>query len=299
MHDKCKDIYPKLTQLNPLLKKMIPISGTADKKKIIRKKKFEGQSFSFIDIVNTEWHGCSFIDCEFDSAVFRRNVFINCRFVRVIFSGCLFTDCQLAVNSGKKAGIFENVQFENCQLTRTDFNFPVIKDCSFTNNIYTEMDFDGSRLYNTRFVGEMDTVEFRGYSVLATTDKWGIFKSVDPRKFKNPMENVDFTQARLRYVGFSHGINLSNCRFPDDGNSFLIRSPRACFTKVKAIIEHGWNPADKKRALHLIDTFLFTKNHESMPVIYFYKRPVEESLKEFDEKLFALVKQVNDETVSA
>lgn len=273
------------------------ISGTADKKRVISKKKFEHLDFSFIDIVNTEWRNCSFLKCGFDSIVFKRNVFINCRFIDVVFSGCIFTDCQMAVNSGKQSGIFENVQFDNCQITRTDFNFPLIKNCRFLNNIYTETDFDGSRFYHSSFEGEMDTVEFRGYSVLANAG--GIFSRVEPRKFKNPMEQVDFSQARFRYVNFSNGINLSACRFPDDGHGFLIRSPRACFTKVKAIVEHSWSPNDKKRALHLIDTFLYTKNHESMPVIYFYKRPVEESLKEFDEKLFALVKQVNDETVSA
>jgi uncharacterized protein YjbI with pentapeptide repeats len=271
------------------------ISGAADKKRVIRKKKFDTRDFSFIDIINTEWRNCSFIDCRFDSVVFKHNIFINCQFTNVIFSGCLFTECQLAVNSGKRSGVFENVQFDSCQFTRSDFNFPIIKNCAFINNIYTETDFDGSRFYYSRFVGEMDTVEFRGYSVLATS---GFFNRVEPKKIKNPMENVDFTEAQFKYVGFSNGINLSNCRFPDDGNSFLIRSPRACFNKVKAIIDYSWSPNDKKRALHLIDTFLFTKNHETMPVIYYYKRPAQESLKEFDEKLFALVKQVNDETVA-
>jgi uncharacterized protein YjbI with pentapeptide repeats len=269
------------------------ISGTADKKRVIRNKKFEHLDFSFIDIVNTEWRNCSFDKCEFDSTVFKRNVFINCRFVDVGFSGCIFTDCQMAVNSGKQSGIFENVQFDNCQITRTDFNFPVINNCRFLNNFYTETDFDGSRFYNTRFQGEMDTVEFRGYSVLARSG--GIFNRVEPRKIKNPMENVDFSLAQFRYVNFSNGINLSNCRFPEERDGFLITSPRACFSKAKAIIENSWNASDKKRALHLIDTFLFTKNHESMPIMYFYKRPSVETLKAFDEKLFDLIKSINDD----
>lgn len=273
------------------------LSGTADRKKIIRKKKFEGRYFSSADIVNTEWKHCHFMDCHFDRVVFKHNVFIDCHFSKIEFSDCDFTECQLAVNSGKNSGVFENVTFTNCRLTRTDFNFPVISDCSFISNQYTETDFDGSRFYNCRFVGEMDAVEFRGYSVLAKGG--GFLNPVDPKKFTNPMDQVDFSEAQFRFVGFSHGIDLSRCIFPKDGNGFLVRNPKACFTKVKAIIEHGWPPNDKKRALHLIDTFLFTKNHQSMPAIYFYRRPVAETLKEFDEKLFALVKQVSDQTIAA
>jgi uncharacterized protein YjbI with pentapeptide repeats len=269
------------------------------KKRVIRKKKFIEQDFSSKEIINTVWRQCSFVNCRFDKTGFKNNIFINCRFADLAFTQCQFIDTQLANNNGKHSGIFENVRFENCRFVRVDFNFPIIRGCSFINNSYSETDFDGSRFYDSRFEGEMDSVEFRGYSVLAKTHALGgLINRVNPKKYRNPMENVDFTRASLKYVGFSNSINLANCRFTIDENSFLIRSPRACFTKVKAIIEHSWSPNDKKRALHLIDTFLFTKAHESMPLFFFYKRPVADSLKEFDAKLFALVRQVNDETVS-
>jgi fluoroquinolone resistance protein len=274
------------------------LSGTADKKRVIKKKKFEDHDFSAVELINTVWRHCTFVNCKFDNTIFKDNTFINCRFIDLSFSGCRFTDCQIAKNSGKHSGIFENVQFENCRFTRSDFNFPVIRSCRFINNVYNETDFDGSRFYDCWFAGDIDSVEFRGYSVLATTHWRGLFKQVEPRKYRNHMKNVDFSQARLRYAGFSHGINLADCRFPDDGNGFLITSPRACFARAKAIIENTWNPNDKKRALHLIDTFLFTKNHESMPLIYFYKRPSVESLRAFDEKLFDLIKNIsNDQAV--
>jgi uncharacterized protein YjbI with pentapeptide repeats len=265
----------------------------AHKKRVVRKNKFEDHDFSFTEITNSVYRNCSFIKCKFDKTVFKNSIFINCRFVDTVFNGCQFIDCQLANNIGRRSGVFENVQFENCRFTRTDFNFPIIRNCDFTDNIYVETDFDGSRFFNSRFAGEMDAVEFRGYSVLATTHWMGLIQRVEPRKHKNPMENVDFTAARFRYVNFSTGINLSNCRFNTEENGFLINSPRACFAKAKAIIESTWSPNDKKRALHLIDTFFFTRSHESMPLIYFYKRPAVESLKEFDEKLFALLKKIN------
>lgn len=269
------------------------------RKRVVRKKKFTGQDFSSNEIIDTTWRNCSFVNCTFDKTIFKNNIFINCRFSDGAFTGCQFTDCQMANNIGKHSGIFENVRFENCRFVRVDFNFPIIKDSSFINNSYNETDFDGSRFYNSRFEGEMDAVEFRGYSVLAKTEGLGgLITRVNPKKFRNPMENVDFSRAQFRFVGFSNGINLANCKFPGDENSFLIRSPRACFTKAKAIIENSWSPNDKKRALHLIDTFLFTRAHESMPIFFFYKRPVADSLKEFDEKLFALVKKINDETVA-
>lgn len=267
----------------------------SDKKRVVRKKKFENHDFSFTEITDTKWRNCIFIHCRFEKTIFRNTSFVNCRFLDLAFTSCQFTDSQLANNIGKRSGIFENVRFENCRFTRTDFNFPIIRSCQFIDNIYIETDFDGSRFYDTRFVGEMDSVEFRGYSVLAATHWLGLFQRVEPRKIKNPMQNVDFTGARFRYVGFSNGINLANCRFATDENGFLINSPRACFAKAKAIIESSWPPNDKKRALHLIDTFLFTRNHESMPLIFFYKRPSVESLREFDEKLFALIKKINED----
>lgn len=266
-----------------------------DKKRVVRRKKFESHDFSHTEIINTVYRNCSFINCKLDNTLFRYTAFVNCRFIDTDFTNCQFTDCQLANNIGKQSGVFENVLFQNCRFTRTDFNFPIIRNCRFTDNIYVETDFDGSRFYDTKFIGEMDSVEFRGYSVLATTDWMGVFKQVEPRKIKNPMQNVDFTEARFRYVGFSNGINLANCQFRIDENGFLINNPRSCFGKAKAIIESSWSPNDKKRALHLIDTFLFTRNHETMPLIYFYKRPAVESLKDFDDKLFALLKKINED----
>ena len=265
------------------------------KERRIKKRKFDNHDFSSAEISNVTWKNCSFNNCRFENTIFKNTVFINCSFTNLSFNGCRFEGCQLAKNKGKQSGVLEQVQFENCVFVRSDFNFPIIRSCNFINNQYSELDFDGSRLYNCRFAGEMDAVEFRGHSVLAMPDWWDVFRGVDYRKYKNPMEAVDFREATFLHVGFSNGINLSKCLFPDGENGFLITAPKACFGRAKAIIENSWSANDKKRALHLIDTFLFTPRHESMPVIYFYKRPVNDTLKEFEDRLYNLLKKINSD----
>lgn len=276
----------------------IPIQLAGDKALKIGKYRFEKFNFSFATISNTIWKNCTFINCRFEETRFKNVTFINCNFIDLTFSRCSFISCKMAENIGKHSGLFENVQFENCNITRCDFAFPIIRNCRFINNKFSEVEFDGSRFYSCRFVGEIEAAEFRGVSFSARTHWLGLIRWVDPRKHKNPMENVDFTEAEFRYVGFADGINLSNCLFKIDEDNFLIKNPRAVFSRVRAEIEHHWDHKDKKRALHQLDMFIFSKQQEGLPLVYFYKRPAVDTLKEFEEKLHNLVKKINSELIT-
>lgn len=274
----------------------IELSPVGDKQLVFRKTRMEGVDFSFADLSKVIWEECDFTNCKFDSAVFKNATFIACNFMGSVFNGASFRDCELANNKGKHAGSFREVVFNTCSFKRVDFNFPLIDSCSFTHCDFNRVDFDGSRFMRTKFAGKVEAAEFRGYSLRADNKTLLFFQSFDPKTFPNKMEDVDFETAELAYVGFSHGVDLSKCKFRLDSGNILIKNPKACFDKVKKILMQDWDEEDRQGALDIIDRFWFSWDKQDMPVIFLNKVRNQSLSQECDDKLFDLVKAVSTQT---
>ncbi len=66
---------------------------------------FSNLSISRLQLVNSFFHNCSFIDCNFSAVAFDNSIFSSCEFDR-----CKFLDCSLSSS-----------KFENCKFNRSDF----------------------------------------------------------------------------------------------------------------------------------------------------------------------------------
>lgn len=108
------------------------------------------------------------------------------------------------------------------------------------------------------------------------------------------MRNVDFLKAELKWVGFTHNIDLSNTKFPTGNNYILITNPQKCFSSVKEIIKNTWNTKESSWAINMIDTFWFPENTKDMKFIFLSMTYSARIPKEVDERLFELVKANNN-----
>jgi uncharacterized protein YjbI with pentapeptide repeats len=178
-------------------------------------KTFESIDLSYADISYSRLEKCSFVNC-----VFEETKALEVRAYAIVFSMCIFRradlSCSYIWNLGTNAGMLNQVEFIECNLSTCLFSFPVIESCVFINCNLKEVDFDGSRFKNCIFKGEIDSAWFRGYSINAQKSLLGVFNRVDPKAFPNLMERVNFSESDLLGVTFSHSIDLRQCIFPSD-----------------------------------------------------------------------------------
>lgn len=265
-----------------------------DKVLYIKSNTFINVDFSFADLSNTNWRNCKFIDCKFQHSTFYNVTCKNCTFEDLEFTSCKFKHCELAQNISTDSGKFINVNFIKSSFKYVNFCFPIFDKCLFKDCRIEKVDFDGSRFSDTSFEGVIDSADFRGYSLTSSTGFLGLFKKFDPLKYPNMMRNVDFLKAELKWVGFTHNIDLSNTKFPTGNNYILITNPQKCFSSVKEIIKNTWNTKESSWAINMIDTFWFPENTKDMKFIFLSMTYSARIPKEVDERLFELVKANNN-----
>lgn len=174
--------------------------------------RIENIDFSHANIQNTEWKNCLFKNVKFHSTQMEQLRVTNCNFENVEFLNTRLSYSHLNIRTGKKSGSFKNVTFKKSNLNETRFSFPTIEDCSFEDcNLYAA-DFDGSRLKNCKFIGEVNSPMFRRHSIREFEPNF-LLNQVDKTKFTNEMDNVDFSAATLKYVTFSKDLDLTKCKF--------------------------------------------------------------------------------------
>lgn len=275
-------------KLNPLTNKEREVERVV----FIKPNKFSDIDFSYADLSNSEWRNCEFINCKFENTTFFNVKLENCQFKEIDFVNCKFKNSNLGINSLKNSGKYYKVNFIKNTFKYVDFRFPIFDECNFIENNITQVDFDGSRFFNTKFSGIIDSADFRGYSLFASTKILGLFKVFDPLKFKNEMINVDFSNCELKYVGFYNDIDLSKCNFPKGDNYLYIKNPSKCYTQAKMTIQNTWkNDKERKEAINIIDEFWFPKSKHNMKTDFLTKTKIGGFPMQFTEKLFSLIKE--------
>ncbi len=171
--------------------------------------------FTYCDLQHTKWRHCKFNRIDFRHAQLQQLELIACGFEDVLFHDARLSYSFMNIRDGKESGYFRHVRFSKSKLNETRFSFPTIEDCQFDNcNLYAA-DFDGSRLKNCKFLGEVNSPWFRRHSKNEFEPNF-FFNQIDKTRFVNPMENIDFTEATLKYVSFSKDLDLSSCKFAQD-----------------------------------------------------------------------------------
>ena len=214
--------------------------------------------FSYADISYSYWERISIENCLFDETMAKELNIIASHFNNCLFRKTNLFCSYLNKNIRDDSGSFKNVDFIESNLSKCCFYFPIMSNCSFVDCNLKETDFDGSQFSNCKFKGELDSLWFRGYSTKARTAIAGLFNRINPRKFKNLMYNVDFTEAKLIGISFSDGIDLSQCYFPKDGNYVFIENLQETFIQVRKVANEKWHGEDKRKALAIIDKVYLT-----------------------------------------
>ncbi|MEM6360288.1 MAG: pentapeptide repeat-containing protein [Bacteroidota bacterium] len=230
----------------------------------LKKAVIESVDFSYADISYSWWQECQVSNCLFEGTKARElhvyaTDFINCTFRKVNFA---YSD--LNRNIGKQSGSYKSVDFIECNLKECVLSFPEIEGCAFKDCDINATNFDGSRFKNCTFAGELSSAWFNGFSITAQRSFFGIFNRVEPRNYPNLMEGVDFSKARMDDILFQYGIDLANCRFPDDPRYFVVYDLDVLYPKVIEEVEINWPGEDRRIALSWIENLYYNKNKRGM-----------------------------------
>ncbi|WP_285008667.1 pentapeptide repeat-containing protein [Pedobacter faecalis] len=230
----------------------------------VKRASLVGIDFSYANISYAYFQGCKFDNCFFDSTVAKGIRIYNCDFSSCDFNACNLSYAFLNSNIADNAGSYINCNFKNCNLKETFFSFPLIEHCIFDNCKFYATDFDGSRMRNVKFIGKVESPIFRGFSTNAQTSILWLFNRIDPRDYRNRMENVDFTEAELDDLLFLDEIDISSCRFPATGEFILVKDIHAVFPNMRAHIESEWEGEDRRQGLFLIDNLFYSEMKQGM-----------------------------------
>ncbi|MBL7815692.1 MAG: pentapeptide repeat-containing protein [Saprospiraceae bacterium] len=233
--------------------------------KKIKNSNFKKIDFSYSDFSNTIWENCTIESCNFEQSNFKSVDFTNIEFKKTKFRNCNLSESILNMNSGINSGKFEDVDFIDCNMSKSLFRFPLMKNCRFINCNLFETDFDGTRFEDCSFSGVLDSTFFRGYSFFAKSSiKFKLFYN---EKFHNKMDNIDFSQAILKGVIFAHKINLNKCKFNiTDTNLLIILDSENVFNMAKVIIRSEWQEPYKEKGIVFIDKVLYTDDHKEQKI---------------------------------
>lgn len=256
----------------------------------VRSSIIESVDFSFSDISYSVWEKCNISNCLFEEVSAKEIHIVASNFLNCNFKKANLAYSYMNKNIGTDSGSYIGVSFDEANLSECIFCFPIIKNCRFLNCNLKATNFDGSRMENCQFIGEVNSPWFRGYSTTAQKSLLGLFNKVDTKKYPNRMQNVDFSEAKLIGVSFSNSIDLSKCIFPEDNDYIIINNLKYTMEKARYIIESEWQGEDKRRGMLLIESVYFKKDKQDQSKDIIDTFPISTCDIEFDNKFFGLIR---------
>jgi uncharacterized protein YjbI with pentapeptide repeats len=188
---------------------------------------FKGLDLRDIDLTGASlddsyWADCTLQHVKLDDASCNGTNFDASNMDSISFVRTNLRDAHWGIR-GVDGPIISKCDFVQADLRGSTYGHPLFRDCRFVNCNLKDVKFRGGRFERCTFVGLLDGVWFKGWQ-----------KDDDPKTagLRNSMEGVDFSQADLRFVGFTHGIDLTRSKLPSEG---YIRIPHPRETYAKAL----------------------------------------------------------------
>lgn len=203
--------------------------------------KWRNLDFSASKLESLRLFDCELINCCFDRCQLR-----DLRVWGTSFTECSFIKSNLrnsalgGVQNGKR-NTYTRVDFSGADLRQTAYKAAAFDGCTFRNAKLEKIDFQTSTFANCLFEGELYDVLFyrRGFQGEAFP--------------ANEMDNVDFSRANLRDVGF-RGLTLDRVKFPEDAEHVVIKDVAATLDRlISASKQQGDTTAKKLTAFLNID----------------------------------------------
>lgn len=230
----------------------------------LNKSNLDSIDFSFADLSFAEINNCTIKNCIFFDAKANSLDVIATNFSKCDFTKTNFSKSFLNSNINTNSGSYFSCLFNETNLSYSSFLFPIIEDCIFNSCKLIEVNFDGSRLKNCKFIGHFQSGWFRAYSIFANSFSFSTFHFLNPKKHINKMENVDFSECYLEDVLFLNEIDLSKCNLPRNENYIIVKNLEKVVTLMKKEINEIWEENDKNIALSWFDNLYYPKNKEGM-----------------------------------
>lgn len=183
----------------------------------LRNVHLEGLDFSDSSLEHLHFFYSEISDCRFEEA--------NCKNWRVRASSVTRTtfarsDLRHAALGSWYEGrgnMYQLVDFSRADMRGVLPSTATYTDCDFSYARLDKVEFDSSGFIRCRFAGELREVIFydRGFK----------------RTELNPMEDVDFSKAQLRWVEFRR-LNLDRVALPEDDEHLKVRNYRCVLQKA-------------------------------------------------------------------
>lgn len=259
----------------------------------LKKATIENIDFSYADISYGLLQESMVTNCLFKDTIAKEMDIYASDFERCTFERTNFAYSFMNKNVADNAGSFKNCKFLKTNLKETIFSFPVIDNCIFEDCKLYGADFDGSRMRNVTFVGEVDSPFMGGYSWTAQKSLFWIFNKIDPKNYPNQMQNIDFTRANIKDIMFQNGIDLSGCKFPTNGDFIMVKNVSKLFPKLRDFILKNWEGEELEQGLSLVDNLYFGPKKQGMTADVISTLHSEYLGKGFQEKLYLLIREFN------
>jgi len=203
---------------------------------------------------DSHWTDCTFHGIKLDGASCEGINFTSSKMDSISFVQTSLRDAHWGVK-GFDGPVISKCDFREADLRGSTYGHPLFRDCSFINCNLTNVKFRGARFERCTFAGLLDGVWFKGQQ-----------EDSDPRTaaLRNPLENVDFSRATLRFVGFTHGIDLTTCKFPGEGY-LRIPHPRETYANVLERVRSSLSGEARRRAVFYLSGILKGHFREEIP----------------------------------
>jgi uncharacterized protein YjbI with pentapeptide repeats len=273
----------------------LELISTREDKLCFKKSILKNVDLSYSDLRFIEWDKCIFENVYFEGSNLKQSTFTSSKFINCVFKKTNISVSYLASSWGLDSGHFIDCQFIESNLSESVLHFPVIENCIFASSNLHATEFDGSRFKDCTFGGLVDSPFFRGYSRYTENFLGKYLGGYNKKKHCNKMINVDFSQAVMRDVVFSDGIDLTKTKFPQGEEYIFIKDIASTFKRVRKIIDTSWEGEDKRVGLFLIDNWYYSKNPNKLEQASDFIDAIsrEESFPDLAPKFFRLIRDCN------
>ena len=209
--------------------------------------------FSFAKVAGTFWENCTFERVKFRDANLQGVRFAACNFSDVDFDLSNMENTYHGTTLDSTNGTYERVTFRASNLVGSMYSSPRFSHCDFSRARLDGVDFRGSRFERCKFAGRLYQVWFRGrFPDASPGEQDGLRRTgVDPASLVNLMHQIDFSDAVLDDCMFVNGIDLSTCRFSNDGVHIVIQNRIETFRELEDRISKTWSEPSRSAALRL------------------------------------------------
>lgn len=173
-----------------------------------------GATFDVLRFFDVRLNDCVFDDADFRDLKLWRTKVQDCSFRRAKLVGAVLGSLE-----DGETNTYTRVDFSGADFTRTACEYADFTDVDFSDAKLVDIDFGATTFTRCKFSGRLDRLVF-----------WSLPPNSE-RQTHNTMEDVDFSEAELRWVEF-RGLRLDWVRLPSDDQHIVVGHYRCVLERM-------------------------------------------------------------------